>query len=387
LSPIRPSIEALEPSGIGKVALGALGDPEVIPLWFGESDITTPAFINEAAKAALDAGQTFYNFTRGHRPLRDAIKAYLDRLYGIDLDPDRLSAPGSTMLTVMLTGQCLIEPGDEVVLVSPYWPNIRTVVEVLGGRTVDVRLREGLERWWLDLDAVAAACSRRTKAIYVNSPSNPTGWIMTEAEQQALLSLARKHGLAIIADEVYHRNVLNGPGPAPSFLTLAEPEEPVFILNGFSKAWAMTGWRLGWMVHPARLAVPMAVLAEVNNTGATAFAQYGGIAALQQGEGFVAEFVGRCRRNRDLVMATLGRHPRVQLLIPEGAFYAFPRIEGCSDSLALARRILAEAKVGLAAGYTFGAGNDGHIRLCFAISTPRLGEALTRIATVLDRMN
>jgi aspartate/methionine/tyrosine aminotransferase len=141
------------------------------------------------------------------------------------------------------------------------------------------------------------------------------------------------------------------------------------------------------MVHPARLAVPMAVLAEVNNTGATAFAQYGGIAALQQGEGFVAEFVGRCRRNRDLVMATLGRHPRVQLLIPEGAFYAFPRIEGCSDSLALARRILAEAKVGLAAGYTFGEGNDGHIRLCFAIITPRLEEALTRIATVLDRMN
>jgi aspartate aminotransferase len=384
LSPIRPSIEALELSGIGKVAAGALDDPEVVPLWFGESDLATPDFVREAAKEALDGGKTFYGYTRGHKPLRDALKAYLDRLYGTDLDPDRISAPGSTMLTVMLTGQCLVEPGDEVVVVSPYWPNIRTVVEVLGGRVVDVRLREGPGRWWLDLDAVRAACGRRTKAVYVNSPSNPTGWIMTEAEQRALLGLCRERGLAIIADEVYHRNVFEGPSPAPSFLTLAEPEEPVFVLNGFSKAWAMTGWRLGWMVHPARLATPVAVLAEVSNTGATAFAQYGGIAALERGDGFVAEFVARCRRNRDLVTEVLGTHPRVALLRPEGAFYAFPKIEGCADSLALARRILAEAKVGTAAGYTFGEGNDGHLRLCFAISTPRLEVALTRIVDVLN---
>jgi aspartate/methionine/tyrosine aminotransferase len=137
VSAIRALIENLELSGIGKIALGALDDPDVIPLWFGESDITTPDFIREGAKRALDGGKTFYSYTRGHKPLRDALKTYLDRIYRIDLDPDRISAPGSTMLTVMLTGQCLIEPGDEVVLISPYWPNIRTVVEVLGGRTVD----------------------------------------------------------------------------------------------------------------------------------------------------------------------------------------------------------------------------------------------------------
>jgi aspartate/methionine/tyrosine aminotransferase len=388
LSPIRPLVEGLEPSGIGKVALGSLDDPEVIPLWFGESEIVTPAFVGEAAKRALDAGKTFYSYTRGHLPLREALKGYLDRLYGLDLDPDRISAPGSTMLTVMLACQCLIEPGDDVVLVSPYWPNIRTVVEVLGGRTVDVRLREGPERWWLDLDELTAACGPRTKAVYVNTPSNPTGWTMTHGGQRELLAFCRQRGLALIADEVYHRNVYDDvPDPAPSFLTLAEPDEPVFILNGFSKAWAMTGWRLGWMVHPKRLAVPMAVLAEVSNTGPTAFAQYGGIAALSEGEGFVAEFRERCRTNRDLVMRTLGAHPKVALLKPEGAFYAFARVEGCTDSLALARRILADGKVGTAAGYTFGEGNDGYLRLCFAISTPRMEEALGRVVGVLDRMN
>jgi aspartate/methionine/tyrosine aminotransferase len=204
--------------------------------------------------------------------------------------------------------------------------------------------------------------------------------------QQALLALCRQHGLGLIADEVYHRNVFDFEGPAPSFATIAEPDEPVFILNGFSKAWAMTGWRLGWMLHPRHLAEPMAVLAEVNNTSATAFVQYGGIAALTEGDGFVREFNERCRRNRALVMETLGSHPRVHLLQPEGAFYAFPRIEGVGDSLELAARVLAEAKVGIAPGYTFGNGNDGHLRLCFAIGTERLGEALERFVGVIDRL-
>jgi aspartate/methionine/tyrosine aminotransferase len=260
------------------------------------------------------------------------------------------------------------------------------VVEVLGGRAVEVRLREGPGRWALDLDAVRDACGPRTKAVYVNSPSNPTGWVMSGAEAQALLDLCRERDLGLIADEVYHRNVFEGPDPAPSFLPLAGPEEPVFTLNGFSKAWAMTGWRLGWMTHPARLAAQVGVLAEVANTGATAFAQYGGVAALREGEDFLAGFNARCRRNRDLVMEVLGSHPRVSLLRPEGAFYAFPRVEGCADSLALARRILAEAKVGTAPGYTFGGGNEGHLRLCFAIDTPRLETALLRVREVLDRL-
>ncbi len=384
---IRPEILALEPSGIGKVAADHLDDPEIVPLWFGESDLVTPAFVRDAAKAALDAGKTFYGPTRGHVPVREALERYLHRIYGLAIHPDRITLPGSTMLTVVLSCQCIVTPGAEVILVSPYWPNIRTVVEVLGGMPVDVRLEEGPERWHLDLDRVRAAIGPRTRAIYVNSPSNPTGWIMQPHEQRALLDLCRAHGLALIADEVYHRNVFEGPDPAPSFLALAEDDEPVFVLNGFSKAWAMTGWRLGWMVHPKRLETPLRVLSEINNTGATAFVQYGGIAALEQGEAFVAEFRERTRHNRDLVMRILGTHPKVRLLRPEGAFYAFPKIEGLADSLAFCRRLVREEKVGTAAGYTFGAGNESHIRLCFAIAPERLELALERIRAFLDRMN
>ncbi|SNB64989.1 Aspartate/methionine/tyrosine aminotransferase [Arboricoccus pini] len=386
-SVIRPDIESLGFSGINKIATTALEDPEVIPLWFGESDIVTPDFIRQAASAAMDGGKTFYSYARGQLPLREALLAYHRRVYGLSLDPDRISVPGATMTSVMITCQCLVRPGDEVILVSPYWPNIRTCVQIMGGHPVDVRLEEGPERWSLDLDRVVRAITPRTRAIYVNTPSNPTGWIMSEEEGRALLDLCRKHGLGLISDEVYHRNVFSGAVAAPSFLTLAEPDEPVFILNGFSKAWAMTGWRIGWMVAPRHLAEPIAVLAEVNTTSAPAFVQYGAIAALEQGEPFLQSFIDRCRINRDLVFQTLGAHPRVELLRPEGAFYAFPRIEGVTDSLALATRILAEAKVGLAPGYTFGEGNQAHLRLCFAIRTERMAMAMERLCAVLDQLD
>ena len=385
MGPIRDEIAGLELSGIGKVAAGAMHDPEVIPLWFGESDLVTAPFVREAAKRALDEGRTFDSYPRGIQPLREALQRYHARVYGIELHPDRITVAGSTMLTVVTALQCLAGRGDEVILIGPYWPNVRTVCTMAGAQHVDVRLAESGGRWHLDLDAVKAAITLRTKAVYVNSPSNPTGWVMTRAGQEALLELCREHGLGLVADEVYHRIVLAGADPAPSFLQLAGPDEPVFVLNGFSKAWAMTGWRLGWMVHPRHLVEPMAVLAECNSTGPTVFAQYGAIAALDGGEAFVGEFNARCVRNAELVMATLGRHPRVRLLAPEGAFYAFPRIEGVTDSLAFARRVLAEAKVGIAAGYTFGPGNEDHVRLCFAIGTGRLEEALNRVMAVLDR--
>ena len=385
MSVIRSEMADLEYSGISRIAVGALDDPEVIPLWFGESDIVTPEFIRDAAKQALDAGKTFYSYARGHLPLREALVAYHKQHYKIDLHPDRVTVPGSTMLSVAIACQCMLSRDDEIILVGPYWPNIRIAARVAGARGVDVRLREGPEQWHLDLSDVAAARTAKTKAIYINSPSNPTGWIMSGEEQQQLLQFCRNHNLGIIADEVYHRNVYDSRDPAPSFLEIADENEPVFVLNGFSKAWAMTGWRLGWMVAPRNLVEPMAVLAECNNTSATAFVQYGGIAALEQGEGFVAEFRRRLETNRDLVMEIIGGHPRVTLLKPEGAFYAFPKIDGVDDSLQFARKVLAEAKVGIAPGYTFGIHNSGHVRLCFAIASERLEVALRRLRGVIDR--
>ncbi len=383
---IRETIERLELSGISKVAIGALGDPEVIPLWFGESDIVTPDFIREAAKVALDEGRTFYSYSRGTSELRQGLKTYLDRLYRIDLHPDRISVAGSTMLSVVVACECLLEQDDEIILIGPYWPNVRVAAQLMGARHVDVRLRVGDGRWLLDLDAVEAAVTPRTKAVYVNTPSNPTGWIMRANEGRALLDLCRRHGLGLIADEVYHRNVFEGRDPAFSFLEIAGEDEPVFVLNGFSKAWAMTGWRLGWMVTPKHLVEPMAVLAECNNTGATVFAQAGGLAALKHGEGFVASFVERTRTNRDIVMEIVGSHPKVELPLPEGAFYAFPKLEGLTDSLAFARAALARCKVGIAAGYTFGEANEGHVRICFAIESERLRTALLRLRTLFDEL-
>lgn len=383
---IREAIERLEQSGISKVAMGALGDPEVIPLWFGESDIVTPAFIRDAAKAALDEGRTFYSYSRGTEALRDELKTYLDRLYDIDLHPDRISVAGSTMLSVVVACECLLDRGDEIILIGPYWPNVRVASQLMGAQHIDVRLKIGEGRWTLDLADVEARVTPRTKAVYINTPSNPTGWIMRPDEGRALLDLCRRHGLGLIADEVYHRNVLVGRDPAFSFLELAEPDEPVFVLNGFSKAWAMTGWRLGWMVSPKHLVEPMAVLAECNNTGATVFAQAGGVAALQHGEDFVTSFVERTRTNRDIVMELIGSHPRVELPAPEGAFYAFPKLDGLTDSLAFARAALQRCKVGIAAGYTFGEANEGHVRICFAIEGERLRTALLRLRGLLDEL-
>ncbi len=386
MSVIREDIRAIEVSGIGKIALAGLSDPDVIPLWFGESDLPTPEIVRNAAKAALDEGRTFYSYARGRIELRAALQRYHRRIYGVELADERLAVPGSTMLSVVIACQCLLQKDDEIIVIGPNWPNIGMAAQVQGARVVPVRLGEDAAGWHLDLESIRELITQHTKAVYVNSPSNPTGWIMSEEEARGLLALCREHGLGIISDEVYHRNVFEGPNPAPSFLTLAEPEEPVFVVNGFSKAWAMTGWRLGWLVAPSGLVDALNVLAEINNTSATSFVQFGGIAALAEGETFLEQFNARCRRGRDIVKEILGSHPRVALPEPQGTFYAFPRIEGLDDSLAFARRVLHEQKVGIAPGYTFGPGNDGHCRLCFAIDHDRLTEALVRIRKTIDSL-
>jgi aspartate aminotransferase len=385
MSLIRDEISSLELSGITRIALEGFNIPDAVPLWFGESDLETPDFINEATKQALDGGKTKYSYARGHAPLRDALKVYLDNLYGGSLNPDRITVPGSTMLGVYMALQALVGKGDEIIMISPFWPNALSAVDIIGATTKDVRLEQKDGRWHLDMEKVKAAAGPRTKAIYVNTPSNPTGWVMTAAEQKEMLAFAREKGIGILSDEVYHRNLYDGSKVAPSFMEIATDDDAVFIVNGFSKAWAMTGWRLGWMITPGSMADQMAVYSECMNTGATAFIQYGGIAALEQGEDFLAEFQKRCTTNREMIMSIIGGHSRVELLEPQGAFYAFPRIEAKGTGLDLARGILHSEHVGVAAGYTFGADNEQHLRLCYAISPERLEPALRKIASYLDR--
>jgi aspartate/methionine/tyrosine aminotransferase len=383
-SPIRPEILGLKPNGIGEVSSGGLGRPDIIPVWFGESDIVTPDFIRNAAKKALDDGKTFYTFVRGIPELREAVAAFASRQAGTPIDPERVTVPGAAMLCINIVLQCLARAGDNVVIVSPMWPNIFQAVTGMGCEPRFVRLEGGArqEPWRLDLQKLFDQVDGRTKAIFFASPSNPTGWIMTQAEQRAILDFARRKGIAIISDEVYTPIVYDTP--APSFAAIAEPDDNVFIINSFSKAWAMTGWRIGWVIHPPHIGKQMQELAAYNNSGATVFAQYGALEAITKGDAFLASMVERCREGRDIVERFLSGQNRMSWSRPEGAFYGFISVEGMTDSIAFAKRLLEEAKVGVAPGIAFGLpsdrDNDRFIRICFAQSPERLSEAMDRIA-------
>jgi aspartate aminotransferase len=382
-APIRDIVDALPASKIGEVAMLGLGDPSVIPLWYGESDLPTPPFACEAAVAALAAGQTFYTFKRGIPPLREALAAYLTGLHGKPVDAERVIVTSAGMIAIMLACQTLVDPGDNVVIVSPVWPNINAAVEVLGGEARAVSLDRTPEGGWrLDLERLMAACDRRTKAVFVNSPSNPTGWTMSGSEIAALLEFTRRRGIWYIADEVYSRIVYDRRA-APSVLDLAEPEDRVIVVNSFSKAWAMTGWRLGWMVAPTDLHPIMDKLIEFNTSGAPTFLQPAGVAALQGGEGFVAAMVERCRAGRDIVVEGLAAFPRVRIAPPVGAFYAFFAVDGLADSLGFAKEVLRRCRVGLAPGAAFGPAGEGSLRLCFASAPERLREAIDRLKPLL----
>lgn len=385
-SPIRPAIMGLEPNGIGLVAGLGLGDPSVIPLWFGETDLVTPAFIRDAAKRALDEGKTFYSGQRGIRPLREAIGAFYGRVLDRPIDPARISLPGAATLALVTALQCLIETGDNVVIVSPVWPSIFQAATVIGGENRFVRLREDwqAQRWHLDLDRLFDACDGRTKAIFIASPGNPTGWVATRAEQQAVLDFARARGIAIISDEVYGTLLFGERAHAPSFLEIADDEDNVFIINGFSKAWAMTGWRMGWLVHPKRLDAKMDVICIANNTGPANFAQYGGLAALSpEGDAFRAQMLARCMTGRDVVQGWIDAQNHFRWIRPEGAFYGFLELEGLRDSLGFASRLVHGAKVGVAPGSAFAppgdAASDACIRICFGQDPALLHEGLARL--------
>jgi aspartate/methionine/tyrosine aminotransferase len=394
-SPIRPVIEALEPNGIGLVAMEGLGEKDLIPLWFGEGDLVTPAFIRDAAKQALDDGKTFYSQARGIPPLREAVAAFHKRTTGADVSLERISMPGAATLAVVTALQILIETGDNIVIVSPIWPSIFQAAEIVGAETRFARLDDDWHaspaRWNLDLEKIFSQCDARTKAIFVASPGNPTGWVMSRAEQRAVLDFARSRGIAIISDEVYGTLTFDGTPHAPSFLEIAEPDDNVFVINSFSKAWAMTGWRIGWLVHPQRIASQLGVISIANNTGPTTFAQYGALAALSpKGDAFREEMRERCRAGRDVVQNFIDGQNRIRWIRPEGAFYGFLHMDGLSDSLGFARRLVKTARVGVAPGSAFGpAGDvqaDSFLRICFAQDPSLLREGLKRIGVALDRL-
>jgi aspartate/methionine/tyrosine aminotransferase len=391
--PVRKAIRALEPSGITQVTLLGLGNPGLLPLWFGETDLPTPGFIKDAAIQALKDDKTFYTNARGILPLREAIAGFHRRTIGREIDVARITVPGAAMLAVTTALQMCCEAGDNVVIVSPIWPNIFQAAKVIGAEPRLVRLDEDWEKgcWRLDLDRLFAACDGRTRAMFIASPGNPTGWMLTADEQRRILDFCRRKGVAIIADEVYGTLIYDDSTPhAPSFLTIADDDDAVFAINSFSKPWAMTGWRIGWLTHPKSVEPAAAAMAQCNNTGATHFLQYGAIAALTpQGDAFRKELVARCRHGREVVENWIKGQNRIRWLKPEGAFYGFLQVDGLKDSLGFCQRMVKDDKVGIAPGWAFSLGDprdDSYLRICFAQDAARLEQALGRLEGAIRKL-
>jgi aspartate/methionine/tyrosine aminotransferase len=388
--PLRPEAAEAPASGIVEAMTYGRGRPGMIPLWAGEGDMPTPAFICEAATRSLAAGETFYTWQRGIPELREALARYHERLYGTAFGPDRFSVTVGGMHATQIAVRIAAEAGDEVLIPTPAWPNFRGAITVGGAQPVPVPMTSRLTGWTLDLERLRAAVTPRTRAIVVNSPANPTGWTARLDELRDILALARRHGLWIIADEIYARFVYEPSfavnGRAPSFHDIMEEDDRILFVQTFSKNWAMTGWRIGWLEAPPTLGQTIENLIQYSTSGVAAFLQRAAIAAIEEGDSFADDQIGRSRRGRAIVCDGLNATGRVDLPAPPGAFYAFLRVPGVTDSRALALRLIDEANVGLAPGSAFGASGEAYLRLCFARKAEDLEEAVRRLRPVLQTL-
>jgi aspartate/methionine/tyrosine aminotransferase len=389
---LRAAIERLPASQIRELSvyaneLSASGAVDMLKFYVGEGDAATPAFIRTAATAALDAGDTFYNPNLGLDDLRAALADYATRLHGRPIGAGRIAVTSAGVNALMLISQVLLDPGDTVAMVTPVWPNLPAMPSIMGAtvRRVPLACRDG--RWTLDLQRLLDA-AHSAKVVCVNSPNNPTGWVMAQADWRELLAFCRRHGVWLVSDDAYERLVFDpevtlGDGAtqrATGLLGEVEAGDRFVSANTFSKTWSMTGWRLGWMVAPEAFVAQLAKIIEFNTSCAPPFVQRGGIAAVRDGDALVAATRERLRAQRDVLLAGLSAIPGVEVGRPAGAMYAFLRAPGSEDSVAFARRLVRETGVALAPGVAFGPEGEGWLRWCFASSEPVLREGLQRLA-------
>ncbi|EAU42347.1 aspartate aminotransferase [Fulvimarina pelagi HTCC2506] len=384
LSRLRAEARNAPPSGIVAVMQHAFGREGVLPMWAGEGDLSTPDFIARAASESLAKGETFYTHQRGLPELRQALAGYVERLYGRPQSADRFFVTGSGMQAIQISIAALAGAGDEVVYFGPAWPNFAAAAGLIGAKPVEVALRPEDGAWHLDLDKVRDAVSAMTRAIFVNTPANPTGWTASEDELRAILHIARETNTAIIADEIYSRFFYAGTR-APSFHDVMAEDDTILFVNSFSKNWAMTGWRVGWIEAPAELDEVLANLIQYSTSGVAVFMQRAALAALQEGESFVEEQIARAHRARNIFADRLLATNRVALTPPAGAFYAFFSIDGVEDTRAAAFRIVDEAGVGLAPGTAFGPVGTQFLRACFHRRLDEVEMAADRIAGWIGR--
>jgi aspartate/methionine/tyrosine aminotransferase len=387
---MRQVIADLSASRIREVANAGLGRSDVLAFWFGESDEVTPMSVRDAAVTSIEAGETFYAHNLGLPALREALAGYVSSLHR-PVGAERIAVTSSGVSALMLAQQALVDAGDEVVVVVPVWPNLTAQPAIMGARVRRVSLRAECGVWRLDMDALLAAVTSGTRVLVLNAPNNPTGWTLTRHEQQVILDHCRRTGTWIVSDEVYERlyypDVLPLPGQAvcaPSFLDLAEPDDRLVVVHSFSKSFLMTGWRLGNLVAPAALIEQLGKLIEFNTSCAPVFVQRAGLAALADAPVAVPALQSRLRVCRDTLVGALRTVPRVEVATPPGAMYAFLRVEGETDSLALAKRLVTEHGLGLAPGTAFGDEAEGWLRWCFASRQPqRLLQGVDRLARAL----
>jgi len=379
------SVLAVARSRIRELADIAMSMDSVLRLYFGESNVSTPQYIKDAAGRALKEGYTFYTENAGLPSLREAIAEKYNELHGVSPDPVReivVTASGVQALNVAI--RCVLDPGDEAIVLTPAWPNGSAIVAMCSARPVELPLVLSGGRYEIDFEALASAAGPRTRLLIYTSPSNPLGWVASRSDQERLLAFCRCRGIWLMADEVYERLYYAG-NVAPSILRLCNGNDAVIVVNSFSKAYCMTGWRLGWLISRADHAMKATELNEFIVSHAPSMAQKAAETALRDGEAILREMVERLREGRDFLTAALGQMPGVTLPRADGAFYLFPAIDGITDSFEFCRRLLLEERVGIAPGVAFGAGGEGSVRLCYAADMSVLEPAAERMAAFLRR--
>jgi len=386
---MRQAILDLQASRIRDVANAGLGRSDVLAFWFGESDEVSPEFIRQAAIDSLQSGETFYAHNLGLPELRLAISAEMQHRHGAGIGMDRIAVTSGGVNALMLAMQAIVNPGDEVVVVTPVWPNLTSQPVILGAQLKTVCLEPHLGRWTLPMEKLLQAVTTHTKLLVVNSPNNPTGWTLSRAEQQILLDHCRRTGTWILSDEVYE-NLYYLPTEnrcAPSFLDIAAPQDRLVVAHSFSKSFLMTGWRLGWLVMPADMTEHMGKLIEFNTSCASVFVQRAGVAAMHGAAGVVPGVVAQMQACRDRLFAELSTIPGLELAVPDGGMYAFFRLPGHTDDVLIAKRLVAEAGLGLAPGSAFAPEAQGWLRWCFASKDQhRLGEGASRLRHWLGKL-
>jgi aspartate/methionine/tyrosine aminotransferase len=365
---MRQAIQQLQASKIRELANAGLGRSDVLAFWFGESDEVTPAFIRQAAIDSLHAGETFYAHNLGLPELRESIAAEMVKRHGADIGSNRIAVTSGGVNALMLAMQALVDAGDEVLVVTPVWPNLTAQPQILGAQLRTLSLEPSKGRWALPLEKLLISITANTRLLVLNSPNNPTGWTLNRQEQQAILDKCRSTGTWILADEVYESLFFldSQNHCAPSFLDIAQPDDKLVVAHSFSKSFLMTGWRLGWLVMPPEMTQHMGKLIEFNTSCASVFVQRAGLVALKRADEVTPRVVSHLRLCRDTLADSLSSVDQIEFALPDGGMYLFLRLPEVMDDFQIAKRLVQEAGLGLAPGSAFAPEAQGWLRWCFA---------------------